>query len=161
MRARLLILALICLPLMAGAKVYKWVDKDGNVHFTESPPPEDAAQSEEVDTSRSQRSESQRQEAMRLQQGREPEAEASPEDMDAAALARQKALEEQMEREYQEKRKVACNSAKVNLQMLQSGGRIYDEDEDGNRTYLDDRERTQRIEHYQGKVDQYCGPEKN
>ena len=36
--------AMLALPLVAGAQtnVYRWVDKDGKVHFSDAPPPEDA-----------------------------------------------------------------------------------------------------------------------
>jgi hypothetical protein len=159
MKSRLLLCALLCLPVMAGAKVYKWVDKDGNVHFTETPPPEEIVEAEEVDTSRSELSESQRQEAIRLKRSREPDtAEAASSD-DAAMKERQKAIEAQLEKDYQAKRLKACNSAKVNLQMMQSGGRVYEENASGERIPVDESARAERIEYYQGKVKQYCGPE--
>ncbi len=41
------ILLLLALALSApvAAKIYKWVDKDGKTHYTQSPPPKDAARS--------------------------------------------------------------------------------------------------------------------
>jgi glutaredoxin len=39
---RVLLIALLALALPATAQVYKWVDKDGKVQYTEFPPPKDA-----------------------------------------------------------------------------------------------------------------------
>lgn len=33
---------LLLLPLLAQAQLYKWTDKDGRVHYTDTPPPADA-----------------------------------------------------------------------------------------------------------------------
>lgn len=159
MKSRLLLCALLCLPMIAGAKVYKWVDKDGNVHFTETPPPEETVKAEEVDVSRSELSESQRQEAIRLKRNRDPGDSQSAANDDAALKDRQKAIEAQMEADYQAQRIKACNSAKVNLQMMQSGGRVYEQNDAGERIPIGDDDRAQRVTHYQGKVKQYCGPE--
>ncbi|MFN0038732.1 MAG: DUF4124 domain-containing protein [Burkholderiales bacterium] len=29
----------VCLPFPAGAELYKWVDQDGKVHYSDAPPP--------------------------------------------------------------------------------------------------------------------------
>ena len=39
-----LVAALVAMP--AGAELYKWVDADGNVHYTDTPPPSNAKKSE-------------------------------------------------------------------------------------------------------------------
>ena len=42
MQAALVLLALAATLCHAQSTVYKWTDKDGKVHFSDSPPPEDA-----------------------------------------------------------------------------------------------------------------------
>lgn len=43
MRALVLIL-MICFPLLCNAEVYKWRDKDGNIHYSDVEPPKQTAQ---------------------------------------------------------------------------------------------------------------------
>jgi hypothetical protein len=38
--------AMLAVALPAGAELYKWVDADGNVHYTDTPPPTGAKKSE-------------------------------------------------------------------------------------------------------------------
>ncbi len=42
-----LLMALLCLPSVAQAELYRWVDKEGKVHYTDAPPPPGARQVEE------------------------------------------------------------------------------------------------------------------
>jgi len=37
---RLLLLALLALPVAAAADIYRWTDPQGKVHYSDSPPPE-------------------------------------------------------------------------------------------------------------------------
>ena len=37
----LILLMSLMLSLSVQAQVYKWVDKDGNVHFSDQPPPDE------------------------------------------------------------------------------------------------------------------------
>jgi valyl-tRNA synthetase len=52
MRKSLILVSLLALYALSGlahaGKVYKWVDKDGNVHYTNTPPPEAAQQDRTV-----------------------------------------------------------------------------------------------------------------
>ena len=45
LRATVFALAAASLAALAQSNVYRWVDKDGKVHYTEEPPPADAKQS--------------------------------------------------------------------------------------------------------------------
>jgi hypothetical protein len=44
MLARLLLLCLALLPLMASAEIYKWKDKDGVTRYSDVPPPSNIKQ---------------------------------------------------------------------------------------------------------------------
>ncbi len=48
----LLLFLVLSLPLSASAGVYKWVDADGKVHFTDKPPPEVDAETIKTNTTR-------------------------------------------------------------------------------------------------------------
>lgn len=45
---RLALMIVLMLPLTVGAGGYRWTDEDGNVHFSDKPPP-NAAKAEEVE----------------------------------------------------------------------------------------------------------------
>ncbi len=49
MRLNARILLLIVIPLVMGPSIYKWVDKDGTVHYSDTPPPETETTLEQVE----------------------------------------------------------------------------------------------------------------
>lgn len=48
----LLIVLALAVPAVAGAKLYKWTDADGRIHYSDRVPPEAAAREREVKTER-------------------------------------------------------------------------------------------------------------
>lgn len=50
LRSKLLLVAILCsVPLAHAARLYKWIDKDGNVSYHDSPPYKDGYRVEEKD----------------------------------------------------------------------------------------------------------------
>lgn len=129
----------------AGAQAYKWVDAQGKVHFSDTPPPDRPAA------------------AIRIK----PQ---MPED--PAAVARQRdwrtQLEESRTRNHAEEkqarsaessRKTAelrCRAARRELDTLQRCRRIYRTGDDGQREYLADNDRPALLQRAQERVERVC-----
>jgi hypothetical protein len=129
-------------------EVYKWVDKDGTVHYGEyapgnrnvqtietpdAPPPSDSA------ATPSERSEQQKKMIEQMSEDRIKKRE----DKDKAAKAEQEA-------------KRLCNEWKTRAATLRDGGRIYRVNPDGERYFMSDAERQKELANAEGQVKRYC-----
>ncbi|MEM9172647.1 MAG: DUF4124 domain-containing protein [Pseudomonadota bacterium] len=142
-----LVLTLWCIAAPASAQIYKWVDEDGVVHYSDQPRAKDAVQSE---------------------------IESKPTDKQAAASALAAAVqlnEEQTERFYEQRdgaeedspeaqaarlRKQACDQAKLKQNEYAIARRLYKITETGEKAYLDDAEIDAARIKAQELVDKYC-----
>lgn len=135
---------LACIPLIAAAEVYKWIDEEGRTHYGERPPVEDANRIEireapQVEDSLKQQSIDQQ----KLLQIYEEERNLKKEE-------KLKAEQEKAERQQQ------CQSLANNLDDLQQGRVFYDLDEKGERKYLSEAELADYIRKLQSDYDKYC-----
>lgn len=147
MRYAILGLLLAALAAPATAQLYKWKDSQGNIIYSDRPPP-DAAQK-----------------ATTLK---------APSSGPAAAPAQQKSLKEQ-ELDFRQRqaeqaeaaakaRKEAdlraqnCASARSNLSTYTDGGRIVRFNAQGEREYVTDEDRAREIERWQAEVTRWCAP---
>ncbi len=138
----------LCLALAAGAacaQAYKWRDADGKVHFSDTPPPGGKADKLTIKP-------------------------AVPEDPAAAARSRdwQTQLQESGTRrlEAQQKQDRAehaakaaeydCQTARRDLDVLNRQRPVYRTGKDGQKEYLDDKDRPAAQKRAQDKVDRYC-----
>ena len=48
---RVLLFALLIVPLLATSEVYKWTDAQGRIHYSDSPPPEAKAKQVKIKVS--------------------------------------------------------------------------------------------------------------
>jgi len=130
----------------ADAGLNKWVDSNGKVHYSDQPPPTGV----EATTLRTARppvsapaaSKSYAEREAELKKARQSEAEAA-----------ERAAEQQSNTEIE---KSNCTTAQQALRSLQQGGRIVEYDEKGERRYLGDDERQQRIDKMQGEIGKWC-----
>lgn len=147
---KLLLRALLPLALLfstaLSAAMYKWVDENGQTHYSQYPPPaqdyealqpppppaSDAGQAQQRLEQLLQRQEEQR-------QGRE---QAEQE----AAAAEQQA----------EQRRKACAAARHNLEILTTGGRKRITGPDGVARYLPEEERQAKIAEARQQIEEYC-----
>lgn len=140
-------LLLICFDAHAGLN--KWVDADGKVHYSDSPPPN-------VETER-----------VRSFTGKE-QADApvkySPKSI-AEREAEYKKSKQEKEKALQEKsqenaeaaaKKRNCEAAQENLRTLESGSRVVTYDANGERIYLDDTARAQKLEEARTAISKSC-----
>ena len=146
-------LAAAALALLAGAvgaqTMYKWVDEKGTTHFSENPPPEGtkakatkvepkvippsspSAYQETSEKWRAQESEFRKRQIERGQR-------------------------EKAEGQDKAKRAYECDRAKQRVVTLTNTHRIYRDNPDGTRTYMNDAERDQAIARAREAVKENC-----
>ena len=141
--------ALLASGLAMGGEIYKWVDENGNVHYEDRPSTE--ANVERVAEVRSRNTDDAAV-AARIEEQRK-----------ARAAARQVAAEAPPEmskeelRAEQQARHEKCQSYRAQLQTFLSARRIYEEDEAGERNYLEEDDIMAARSKVEEKIQEYCG----
>jgi hypothetical protein len=133
-------------PFVSAEKIYKWVDSEGNVHYGSEPGSKKA-------------------EEMRIHTT--PAAAPAPAAQPAGEP--QPSFIESFDKEQQEKAEAAAKAAKENevrakncdivrkrLTNLELGGRIYEIDNKGERSYLGDEEIQKRLQQAKEDVAKWC-----
>jgi Domain of unknown function (DUF4124) len=148
--SKLLLILLLLAGTNAFADIIKWVDDQGRVHYSDQPPPQDAQP-------KTLRSDSESGDAA----GSEVPAEQTI--AERAAELKRNNLEKQAAADKAAQKKATedalkqnCADAQANLTSLQSGVRIMEIDAKGERTYIDDTERQQRIAKAQRNISNSC-----
>lgn len=144
MRALLLTLTLLALgTVFANAAVYRWVDANGKVHYSDKPPV--GAKQLQIPSSHTDPKAVDAREKARQAQ-LDQYAKDKDEAQKAQAAADQKAA----------KRKTACTQARQKLTQLEQARRVTRTDKAGNKVYLDadqiDAARTKA----QADIDKFC-----
>lgn len=139
----------------AYCDVYKWVDPDGTVHYSDQPP-SGATQEETLNI----RSGAAATPSTGAQKAPGPK---SYIEQDAEFRKRQVEAEEKRVKEEKaladaKERQRNCERAQANLRALQSGVRTTRVNEKGEREYLDDNQRQQEIAIAQKSADSWCNP---
>ncbi len=149
MKQWILALTLAALVAPAQAELYKWVDSQGKVHYSDRPPPNAAQKAATMKAP--------------------PPAPAA-----AASPAPQKTIKEQ-ELEYRQRkaeeaeaaakaqkeadvRAQNCRNARGNLNTYTEGGRVVRFNAQGEREYVSDEERAREIERWKSEVSRWCSP---
>ncbi|MEW5944069.1 MAG: DUF4124 domain-containing protein [Pseudomonadota bacterium] len=154
MRKIALISLLACLSLAAhGEQLYKWVDSDGKVHYTDQPPP---AKAEKKPLNIKVQPAAQ----TAVGEEKKPVAKSTAEKEQEFRQRRVAAEEAQAKREKEQadarEKERNCAQARGNLRNLQEGGRTVQYDAKGEKVYLDDTARQQAIVDAQKAVDSWC-----
>ena len=140
---------LACVSLQSQAQVYKWIDKEGKVQYSDAPPPAGAGASvpQKLDTPASN----------------SPGVGGSVKDQSWQDKARDynkrriEAAEKQgADIELARKNQERCNNARRDLRTLQEVRRVFRTDDQGERHYLDDDQRQGEIARAQGAVSATC-----
>lgn len=139
----------------AGAALTKWVDKDGVVHYSDGPPPENV-QSETLHLRSNDRG--------TAEQAAPASGPAAPKtifemerDLNKEKKAREETEKKAAQKEQEEKQKRSnCEAARNQLNTLRSAPRIATYDEQGNRSIMDDEARQQQAEQAEAAVSKYC-----
>lgn len=146
--ALVLLLLFAAMPVQAD-HVYRWVDAQGQVHYSDSPPPD----AKDIETSgvESQDTDQAAIEQRKADQKAAEEAKAKT----AAVEAKLHKLEAQ---ETQRKAR-ACLQARTRVEQIQKAMRTrmaYTTDADGNRHYLSEDERQAQLQQAQAAEQQAC-----
>lgn len=142
-----LLLATLLFAIAAHGEMYKWVDPQGNVHYSDQPPPNVKAKPLNVQLPPSSAAPANAEKSladqeMSFRKRRQEEQAAEKKEAQQEAQAKQK--------------QDNCNQAQGYLRTLQAGGRIFTYDASGNRQYMDDASRQKAMEKAQKDVDQWC-----
>lgn len=134
--------ALVALTLAAqpaGAEVYKWVDEEGVVHYSQQPPAEGESTVLEPKTA-----------PPKPQQttGGAPDEAGGDGEAETAAEAEQQQGAGTID-EF-------CRQARADIQTLEAGGRVRVEEADGSLRYLGPEEQQQRLQQLQQQVANNC-----
>ena len=142
-----LALVLAAAAFSAGAdQVYRWVDKDGHVHYSQTPPAASIVGAEKLDMT-----------------APPPDPGSSVNQMDNAQFVQQNNQREQAEQKKAKQdeqknaqQKALCDALRSKLLLMQQGGRMFTMDAQGNRQYLDDSKRAQEEQQLQDQIAQNC-----
>lgn len=136
------ILALCLSATVEATRFYKWVDEDGVVHYSDSPP--DHSRYEQIQTREPASSFQELEEQMR-------------EDADEAEAAAEAAAPARAPQSADEARRMNCENARNNLQTLQSFQNIQmDLDGDGELDTLTEEQKAEQIERMQAQIERFC-----
>lgn len=139
---------LVILSSAAGncyAEMYKWVDADGQTHYSAKPPAGDIEVSTikpppKVDTERALKELEERNNRLK---GFEEE-------------RNKKAEDKSMAKEDQANNQANCDLAKDKLSRVINNPRVYSKDEDGNRYKVAEEERQAKIAEARTMISEYC-----
>jgi hypothetical protein len=147
------LLWLLLVPALTGAEIYRWVDENGVVNYTQRSP--DGVEAQRIVTRSGAPSV-----AVAVEVTPEPEV---AEDPNANLSPEQQAMLEKLEKAEEERQaEIArimqsnCDRAQKVLDRLSAKGRIRVRDENGNETAMTEVERESRISQAQRDVVQFC-----
>lgn len=144
------IMTLALMSLNAHAALHKWVDSDGTVHYSDTVPSDvKAAQSVRDVTGKGAES-APASSSPKSTAEREAEWKKAKQQKDEAA---QKKAQQDAEAETKRRN---CDAARENARTLEQGGRIMTYDASGERSYMDEDARAQRLEEARKAISANC-----
>jgi len=126
-----------------AATVYKWKDADGNLHFSDKPPPDGTAETTQIGTARDPYTQE------RLEQMK---AEA------AASSVRREVTKSVAEEQAREAETLAahCRDSRAKLDNLENSRRPQFVNAQGEREFIDEDKRAEWIKAAQAEIDKHC-----
>jgi|HubBroStandDraft_5_1064220.scaffolds.fasta_scaffold185285_3 hypothetical protein len=151
MRIPLLISAAVLLAtsgMVASAdQVYRWMDKDGHVHYSQTPPAGTNVNAQTVNITPPAPDPTTLQNEQNLaKQLQDQNKQSQDSQQKAQADAQQKAQQQQ-----------ECDALRQRLQVLQQSGRVATVDAQGNKTYISDDTRAKQEQDMQDMIAKQCG----
>ncbi len=141
--ATFLVLILLAAPASAD-KVYKWVDDQGQVHYSAQPPAQDQFTEMKIRSTSPAAVESEPEEAEDGEQTADEVAFETPKE-----LAQREALDRKLRAEN-------CRIAKRNKSVVENARRVMVNDGKGGKRRLDDGERTERLQKADQNITKFC-----
>jgi Domain of unknown function (DUF4124) len=151
--AGILVMATAMTVTAAASEIYKWVDADGNVQYGDRPSGADSEVQLQIASRPTDPERIEAQAAAKLEQQANAREAASA----AAANEPQGPSEEELRNEARE-RAEKCTMYRARLEKFVQSRRLYREDTNGERVYLDEAETQAARENVQHQVEEYCSP---
>jgi len=126
---------------LATAATYKWVDKDGNVHYSQQAPADANYEKLNIKVPRSSG-------------GAEPDSSSDNSASTGSSDSSSSAVVKQETAKAEEQRRRNCEAAKKNLELYTVFRRV--KDKNGNVVRLDDNERAKRIDDSKAAIKEFC-----
>ncbi len=146
--AGLTALALTVAGNALASNIYKWTDEHGTIHYGDKPSGASSEERLNVSYRRTdQNAVAERIKARHDAQAARAEARASAAEAEQAAAA---------EREKAEDRRKRCEDTRAKLSSMLAARRVYRENENGEREYLDDEGRDQARQRAEELIEEYC-----
>lgn len=152
-----LMVLLMMFNINAYAEVNKWVDENNQVHYSDQPPPS-STKTKKLRTSSGSKGSA---ETSSAAASNEPAAPKTIAEREAELRKSQQAKKETADKAAQEQANeeailANCANAQQSLKALQDGMRMVEFDAKGERTYLDEEQRQQRIAKTQQDISRLC-----
>lgn len=146
-----LALCLLLTSFSSHAALHKWVDSEGHVHYSDTAAPSDVK-------SQTLRQSSVVEPVIRSDAVAAPKTEAEREADIKRAQKEKSEAQQKVAREQEEalNKKKNCESARSNMATLENSPRLVIYDAQGERSYLDDEARQQRIEEARKIINSSC-----
>jgi hypothetical protein len=135
---------------IAVAGIYKWVDEDGKVHYSEKRPSGQPAKRMRVPTKAPKNTSTYKRPSFKSKEDKDSEENANTNNRQDKA---QQKADKGMSAEEKAKQ---CTRARQVMETLTAGDRVRQKDEEGNITYMTEEEKQERIKHEQKKINRYC-----
>lgn len=141
--------ALLCAASAGAGEIYKYTDADGNVHYGDRPTG-NATEERMAIVSRSTDAAAVRAriEARQARDATRAEARSARDEEEQAEAEAQAAAAD---------RAAKCQENRARLQTYTESRRLYREDENGERVYLDDDARDEAMQQVRDQIDEHCG----
>jgi hypothetical protein len=154
---RYLMIFLILSSANSFGAISKWVDSDGHVHYSDHPPPSET----KAEILRSTSGTEDTADSSGMTAASAPAAPKTMAEKEAEWKKAQKAKQEAADKAAKEQAnadafKANCATAQQNLRTLQEGIRMVEVGANGERSYMDDTQRQQRIAKAQQDISTYC-----
>ncbi|ODB87474.1 hypothetical protein A3195_01340 [Candidatus Thiodiazotropha endoloripes] len=144
-QSRILLILPLLISTAISAETYRWVNEDGVVTYSQTPPPQGESEVVKTYSAPSSDAAAAKQRLQKLRQ-------------ELADREEDRALKKAEQKESQESRKLReenCKAARSNLQTLKSlGNRLYKAGDEYLR--LSDEQKQERIEEAQQQIEEYC-----
>lgn len=154
MNTRLLCSSIAALAIIAGNasfadEIYKWIDEDGNVHYEDRPSEVYSGERLQMSYNRTDSS-SVQQRTQALQESTAARNEARDEREAERATAEEN-------RAAAEEKAAKCENYRAQLKMMLETPRVYREDANGERSYLDDVQKEEARSQAEALIKETCG----
>jgi len=144
------LIMLLLAPAAFAGKVYKWIDRDGNVQYSAQKPSDDA---QELNI----HNEATPEESAADDEGKSKSADKHSKDAEEEKVkvdSKEQAAE--IEKKNAEVRKKNCSISQKRLATINAGGRLFEVNEKGEHIYWDDATKASKLAEAQASVDQWC-----